>query len=72
LPGAKDLLATLSAQEVACWLATSAKPEELAYDIEQLEAAERITGVVSSQDVEQAKPASDDIRTHAISSGLSR
>jgi HAD superfamily hydrolase (TIGR01509 family) len=59
LPGAKDLLAALSAQEVACWLATSAKPEELAYYIEQLEAADRITDVVSSQDVEQAKPASD-------------
>lgn len=59
LPDAKELLTTLSARELACWLATSAKPAELQYYVEQLEVAETIAGVISSQDVEQAKPAPD-------------
>jgi len=59
LPDAKELLTTLSARELACWFATSAKPAELQYYVEQLEVAETIAGVVSSQDVEQAKPAPD-------------
>lgn len=59
LPGAKDLISTLSERNYQVWFATSAKPEELEHHMEQLEAEGRITGIVNSSDVENTKPAPD-------------
>jgi HAD superfamily hydrolase (TIGR01509 family) len=59
LPGAKELIATLSSQPIAIWLATSAKSEELEHHVRSLEAKDKLAGMVSSADVESAKPAPD-------------
>ncbi|WNM56390.1 HAD family hydrolase [Candidatus Nitrospira allomarina] len=59
LPGAKEILATLSSQDIAIWLATSAKSEELEHHVQALGAKDKLAGLVSSADVESAKPAPD-------------
>ena len=59
LPGAKDLISSLSDGGYEVWLVTSAKPEELEKHLEKLEADGRLAGIVNSSDVEQAKPAPD-------------
>ncbi|TCJ20551.1 HAD family hydrolase [Rubrobacter taiwanensis] len=59
LPGAKELIAFLGERGVEVWFATSAKPEELEHHLEELEAEGRISGVVSSGEVEESKPAPD-------------
>ncbi len=41
------------------WLATSAEPEELEQYLKDLEAKDKIAGVVSSDDVEESKPSPD-------------
>lgn len=59
LPGAKELLGALSQRQIAVWLATSAKPEQLEFLLGALEAEGKIAGVVSSGDVEASKPEPD-------------
>lgn len=59
LPGAKRLISTLHASGYEVWLATSAKPEELDYVLDALDAGERISGIVSSDEAEDSKPAPD-------------
>jgi len=59
LPGAKEIIAALSSQHIAIWLATSAKSEELEHHVQSLEAKDKLAGMVSSADVESAKPAPD-------------
>jgi HAD superfamily hydrolase (TIGR01509 family) len=59
LPGARELLARLRQRGLALWLATSAKPEELERHLKVLEAEGAIAGIVSSQDVDESKPAAD-------------
>ncbi len=59
LPGAKEILSALSSQQIAVWLATSAKSEELEHHVRALEAKDKLAGLVSSADVENAKPAPD-------------
>jgi phosphoglycolate phosphatase-like HAD superfamily hydrolase len=46
LPGAKEILATLSSQGIAIWLATSAKSEELEHHVQALEAKDTLAGLV--------------------------
>ncbi len=57
LPGAKELIAKLASESVEVWLATSAKSEELDHHLDALDAHKNIAGIVSSDDVEKAKPA---------------
>ena len=58
LPGAKELLASLTDRGYEVWFAaTSAKSEELEHHMEDLEAEGKIAGVVSSEEVEGTKPA---------------
>lgn len=59
LPGASELLSSLVGEGYECWLVTSAKPEELEHHMELLEASDKLAGVVSSDDVENTKPAPD-------------
>ena len=59
LPGAKDLLAALKQHGIALWLGTSAKPEEMKHFLKVLDAEDKLTGVISSKDVEESKPAAD-------------
>ena len=59
LPGAKELIASLSENGFQVWLVTSAKPEELDEHLKKLEAEDRLTGIVNSSDVENAKHAPD-------------
>jgi HAD superfamily hydrolase (TIGR01509 family) len=59
LPGAKELLARLKVRGLALWLATSAKPEELQQHLRVLEAEGKLAGIVSSEDVDESKPAGD-------------
>ena len=60
LPGARELLETLRADGHPMWVATSAKPEELAQRLDALGVREEVlAGVVSSGDVERSKPAPD-------------
>lgn len=59
LPGAGELVRSLSEQGYAVWLVTSAKPEELDRHLDALDVSERISGVVSSGDAEESKPAPD-------------
>jgi HAD superfamily hydrolase (TIGR01509 family) len=66
LPGAKELIAHLSSQDIAVWLATSAKPEVAKDHASLLDAQDHISGTVSSGDVERPKPAPD-IFQHTLS-----
>jgi HAD superfamily hydrolase (TIGR01509 family) len=59
LPGAKELLASLVDRSYEVWLATSAKPEELEHHMQELGAEGKISGVVSSDEAEESKPAPD-------------
>ncbi len=59
LPGAKEIISSLVERGYDVWFVTSAKDEELEHYIELLEAEGRISGVVSSEDVENSKPAPD-------------
>lgn len=59
LPGAKEIIASLSSQRIAIWLATSAKSEELEHHVQALEAKDKLAGMVSAADVDNAKPAPD-------------
>jgi HAD superfamily hydrolase (TIGR01509 family) len=59
LPGARELIDSLSKQDYQVWLATSADPEELEYSMEALEAEGKLAGIVNSSDVEESKPAPD-------------
>jgi HAD superfamily hydrolase (TIGR01509 family) len=59
LPGAKELVSSLSDGGYEVWLVTSATPQELEKHLEKLEADGRLAGVVNSSDVEHPKPAPD-------------
>jgi HAD superfamily hydrolase (TIGR01509 family) len=59
LPGAKELVASLVERGYEVWLATSAAPEELEHHMEELGAEGKISGVVSSDEAEESKPAPD-------------
>ena len=59
LPGAKKLIASLVDRDHEVWLATSAKPEELEHHMRELGAEGKISGVVSSDEAEESKPAPD-------------
>ena len=59
LPGAKELISSLVEGGYEVWLATSAEPEELEHHMEELEAEDKIAGVVSSDEAEESKPAPD-------------
>src|SRR5919199_810637 len=59
LPGAKELLASLVGRGYEVWLATSAEPEELEHHMQELGAEGKISGVVSSDEAQESKPAPD-------------
>jgi len=59
LPGAKELIESLAERGYEVWLATSAEPEELEHHMEELGAEGKISGVVSSDEAEESKPAPD-------------
>jgi HAD superfamily hydrolase (TIGR01509 family) len=59
LPGAKELISSLMERGHEVWLATSAQPEELEHHLKELEAEGNVVGVVSSEEVEESKPAPD-------------
>jgi HAD superfamily hydrolase (TIGR01509 family) len=59
LPGAKELIASLVERGYEVWLATSAEPEELEHHMQELGAEGKISGVVSSDEAEESKPAPD-------------
>jgi HAD superfamily hydrolase (TIGR01509 family) len=59
LPGAKELIASLVDRDYEVWLATSAEPEELEHHMQELGAEGKISGVVSSDEAEESKPAPD-------------
>jgi HAD superfamily hydrolase (TIGR01509 family) len=59
LPGAKELVASLVDRGYEVWLATSAEPEELEHHMKELGAEGKISGVVSSDEAEESKPAPD-------------
>ncbi|BBL80302.1 haloacid dehalogenase [Rubrobacter xylanophilus] len=59
LPGAKELIASLSERGCGVWFVTSAKPEELEKYLRLLETEGRLSGIVNSADVENSKPAPD-------------
>lgn len=59
LPGASELIDSLAKQDYQVWLATSASPEELEGSLASLEAKDKISGAVYSDDVEDGKPAPD-------------
>src|ERR687894_474451 len=59
LPGAKELVASLVERGYEVWLATSAEPEELEHHIQELGTEGKISGVVSSDEAEESKPAPD-------------
>ncbi|HEX6836049.1 MAG TPA: HAD family hydrolase, partial [Polyangia bacterium] len=60
LPGARELVEKLRADGHALWMATSAKPEELAQRLDALGVSRDIlAGIVSSGDAARSKPAPD-------------
>ncbi len=59
LPGAKELIPALGERGYEVWFVTSAKDEELEHHMGELEAEGKLSGVVNSSDVENAKPAPD-------------
>ena len=59
LPGAKELISSLKERCYEVWFVTSAKDEELEHHMQELEAEDRIDGVVNSSAVENPKPAPD-------------
>jgi HAD superfamily hydrolase (TIGR01509 family) len=59
LPGAKELISSLQDRGYEVWFVTSAKDEELEHHMQELEAEDKIDGVVNSSAVENSKPAPD-------------
>ncbi len=59
LPGAKELIPSLGERGYEVWFVTSAKDEELEHHMSELDAEGKLSGVVNSSDVENAKPAPD-------------
>jgi HAD superfamily hydrolase (TIGR01509 family) len=60
LPGARELVEKLRGDGHALWMATSAKPEEIAERLDKLGVSRDIlAGIVSSGDVARSKPAPD-------------
>lgn len=59
LPGAKRLISSLLERGYEVWFVTSAKDEELEHHMSELEAEDKIHGVVNSSSVENPKPAPD-------------
>jgi HAD superfamily hydrolase (TIGR01509 family) len=59
LPGAKELISSLKQRGYEVWFVTSAKDEELEHHMQELEAEDRVDGVVNSSSVENPKPAPD-------------
>ncbi len=59
LPGAKELIPALAERGYGVWFVTSAKDEELEHHMSELEAEDKLSGVVNSSDVENSKPAPD-------------
>jgi HAD superfamily hydrolase (TIGR01509 family) len=59
LPGAKGLISSLKDRGYGVWFVTSAKDEELEHHMQELEAEDRVDGVVNSSAVENPKPAPD-------------
>jgi HAD superfamily hydrolase (TIGR01509 family) len=59
LPGAKELISSLKERGYQVWFVTSAKDEELEHHMQELEAEDRVDGVVNSSAVENPKPAPD-------------
>ena len=59
LPGAKELISALGERGYEVWFVTSAKDEELEHHMQELEAEDRISGVVNSSAVDNQKPAPD-------------
>jgi HAD superfamily hydrolase (TIGR01509 family) len=59
LPGAKELISSLKERGYEVWFVTSAKDEELEHHMQELEAEDKIDGVVNSSAVENPKPAPD-------------
>ena len=59
LPGAKELISSLKERGYKVWFVTSAKDEELEHHMQELEAEDRVDGVVNSSSVENPKPAPD-------------
>ena len=59
LPGAKELISSLKERGYEVWFVTSAKDEELEHHMKELEAEDKIDGVVNSSAVDNAKPAPD-------------
>ena len=59
LPGAVELIKSLSENGYEVWFVTSATPRELERHMVLLEAEDRVRGVVNSSDVENSKPAPD-------------
>ncbi len=59
LPGAKELIASLSERGYEVWFVTSADPEELDQYLDQLETEGKLAGIAKSSDVEESKPAPD-------------
>ena len=59
LPGARELIESLSEGGYEVWFVTSAKDEELELHKERLEPEGKIAGIVNSSQVENSKPAPD-------------
>jgi HAD superfamily hydrolase (TIGR01509 family) len=59
LPGAKELISSLEERGYEVWFVTSAKDEELEHHMEELEAEDKIEGIVNSSAVDNSKPAPD-------------
>src|SRR5215212_1668381 len=59
LPGVKALISSLKERGYEVWFVTSAKDEELDHHMQELEAEDRVDGVVNSSAVENPKPAPD-------------
>jgi HAD superfamily hydrolase (TIGR01509 family) len=59
LPGAKELIPTLAERGYGVWFVTSAKDVELEHHMSELEAEDKLSGVVNSSAVENSKPAPD-------------
>jgi HAD superfamily hydrolase (TIGR01509 family) len=59
LPGAKELIPALAERGYGVWFVTSAKDEELEHHMSELEAEDKLSGVVNSSAVENSKPAPD-------------
>jgi HAD superfamily hydrolase (TIGR01509 family) len=60
LPGARELLMALHGDGHALWMATSAKPEEIAQRLDMLGVSnDLLAGIVSSGDVARSKPFPD-------------